>query len=98
MIYEPGGLAIDPAVDKVELKQLEFLEGLLRLGANVQPWPYLEQLASEASTASMAYRLGNVYLRKTQRWDQLDEILQLVSPHFSGQLEQLRTIYLNGRE
>jgi hypothetical protein len=77
LLYEEGGLAVNPALSACEFKQLEFLEGLLRLDEAETSMGHLEQVISGSKTPYLAYKALNLYARKTGRYSDIEQFLPL---------------------
>jgi len=82
-IYQESGLALDTHQTPVERKQIQFLAGLLRFD-EAAALRYLEQVLATTTRIGHAYRCVDLFVRRTDRWDDLDRLL-LLAKHIFGQ-------------
>jgi hypothetical protein len=66
LIYDEAGIALDPSLTPIQYKQLQFLEGLLRLPDLSVGRSYLQRIMKGDPSVSMSYQSIDLLLRKTQ--------------------------------
>jgi len=77
LLYEEGGLAVNPVLTDVGFKQLEFLEGLLRLDDLETAESHLALVITESRDLYLAYKALDLYLRKTRHYQASGRFLPL---------------------
>ncbi len=77
LLYEEGGLAVNPVLTEGGFKQLEFLEGILRLDDLATAENHLALVIAGSREPYLAYKALDLYLRKTHRYEATERFLPL---------------------
>jgi hypothetical protein len=92
LIYDEAGMALDPSLSPVQYKQLQFLEGLLRLPDPSQGLSYVERVMQSEPSPSMAYQAIDVLLRKTRDLKLTKELVDYLDPLLGAHRKHLSRV------